>query len=403
MRRNMENSQPPSSEQAAIAEAVVSQRQRTDHLFGQVAELKAALERMDHDASAARERSEAAASSKLDRLETLVQVLIEKTRIGTEAPTPARQSTPQPPLPQLERATGSLPTRKPLPLPNKFSGRMADYPAWRLEVSEKLALDADLLRGDREACYIVASCLDTNPTKTVAAFYTSMQATGDYSCERFLEYLDRTYGNSNKREDALASLRELRQGTTMKLTAFLPKFEQLLAEAGGASFPEHVKIDYLRSTLNKKLGRFLVSANLPQEDYNSWVKEVTRVASQMERLERSMELENRLADTSQRPHGRQDARTPVAPVPVSGTVGPDGDTEMGNVNKTAAKGPRGRGDAAARVQRRCWECDSLEHMFRDCPDKKARHAATRKVRPSSESDPSSQEDSEDTDTGKGLP
>ena len=129
-------------------------------------------------------------------------------RIDETSP-PSTDQTPQNPEPRPQTPL-LRPRQKPLPVPHKFSGKRNDFAAWKQLMSDKLELDAAFYTHPRETWYLVYSCLEDRPQKTVAAFYAAAGPQHNYDANRLLEYLERTYGNHNLSYDATASLRTLR-------------------------------------------------------------------------------------------------------------------------------------------------------------------------------------------------
>lgn len=123
--------------------------------------------------------------------------------------------------------------RKPLPLPDKFNGKRADFASWKRQMQDKLELDANTIGNNREAWYLINSCLGDSPKKNVATFYEKGGLECGYDPIAFLKYLERTYGNVNLQKDAASKLRTLRQREDQSFASFLPRFERVLAEAGG--------------------------------------------------------------------------------------------------------------------------------------------------------------------------
>ena len=70
--------------------------------------------------------------------------------------------------------------------------------------------------------------------QVVVIFY-KVDRPGDHrDSADFIAYLDRIYKNQNIQARALGALKMLRQREGQSFTSFLPRFEQLLVEAGGA-------------------------------------------------------------------------------------------------------------------------------------------------------------------------
>ena len=306
-------------------------------------------------------------------------------------------------LNRTEAAEGPVTRKKPLPLPEKFSGKRADFARWKQDMREKLELDAHLLGSRRESWYLVNRCLGESAQKMVATFYIEAGPTHQYNPEVFLQYLERVYGNANQQQDAANKLRSLRQKDSTPFASFLPKFERILAEAGGMDWADRAKISFLEGALSSKLRRSLIAVQLPDNDYPEWQHQVFRIASNLERFESqerqvpgptNWKLKSRGNTGS--PHQPQDA---------------EGDTVMGGINKVTTKEglktTKKRTNNATKSSRGCYVCGEEGHIARNC-EKRADCTRLRQVaqiEAESSEGPTSEEDaslsSESSEEGKG--
>ncbi|KAF6783740.1 pol-like protein [Colletotrichum sojae] len=164
----------------------------------------------------------------------------------------------------------TVPRRKPLPDPPKFSGKRREYPAWAQQMRDKLTIDSYFLPTNEERWYYINSRLDTDPQQVVATFYAAGGDDGTKNPDYFLKYLDRTYREAKPEAQAIAQLKTLRQRDNERLATFLPRFERTLADAGGYAWPDAVKITMLEGALNRELTDLLITVDLP-EDYGHWI------------------------------------------------------------------------------------------------------------------------------------
>jgi hypothetical protein len=273
--------------------------------------------------------------------------------------------------------------RKPLPLPPKFSGKRSEFAAWKQQMIDKLQMDERFIFSQREAWYLINSCLAEQPQRNVAMFYAAGE-TMQYDPGQFINYLERNYSNQNLSFKATSSLRKLCQPDDQKFSIFLPKFERLIAEANGSDWPDLAKITFLEGALNEQLASRLVTATLPT-DYAGWIAEVSRIASRAERFKSNFKTPVRYA-----PKG---SRSQYAALPPEPSQDGEGDIAMGGVNKVkekAAKKQRGRSR-----NRNYFICKSPKHLKADCPHKAAiKLARTQAAGDSQESSSKSVESSE---------
>ncbi|OAQ57979.1 Pol [Purpureocillium lilacinum] len=239
-------------------------------------------------------------------------------------------------------------TRKPLPNPPKYNGSRKNYATWAKQMRDKLELDAHYYNGNRDLWYLVNSCLEERVQQVVATFYAAGGPGATYDPHEFMRYLDRTYQDSNIQSRAATSLRTLRQREKQSLASFLPRFEQALAEAGGADWPDRAKIVFLENALSQRLQRSLVSADLPT-DYHGWLARVQEIAGRMERLGvRETSTSSRDEPTHATPRTRSDKDH-------------EGDTKMADIGRVSKESAKPRREA------RCYRCGREGHFVAKCP------------------------------------
>lgn len=291
-----------------------------------------------------------------------VDVLPANTLPQLEVP-PIDTFTPGVLTPGTERERSPAPQRhKPLPNPKPFNGKRSEYASWAQQMRDKVRLDGWLYPNTDHIWYLINSCLEPPVQKVVATFYKAGGATGRRDPGEFMTYLDRIYEDQNQEAKAAASLRRLRQGETKSFAAFLPRFEQLLVESGGAEWADKAKITFLEGALNTRLTQGLAYIRLPK-DYFGWLEAVQEMAGKLEQVDR-------------RPASERPARQP--------TRDAEGDVRMGGVSRAAA--PRRRRRSADRdasseeEQRRCYRCGERGHLARNCEAEKPNPKAGRKPR-----------------------
>ncbi|KAM4061816.1 pol-like protein [Hirsutella rhossiliensis] len=289
--------------------------------------------------------------------------------------------------------------RKPLPNPPKYDGSRKSYSAWARQMRDKLDLDAHYYSGSRELWYLINSCLDERPQQVVATFYAAGGPGGSYDPQEFMRYLDRTYQDSNIQSRAAATLRTMRQREDQPLASFLPRFEQALAEAGGADWPDSAKIVFLENAINARLQESLVTAVLP-DDYQGWLARVQEIAGRLERLKPGRQPTSTERTPQQLPRQR----------PKEEPEDPDGDVKMTDINRIGheSKGRR-HVDKKPKDERRCYRCGRTDHLIVDCPaqvvfpgeGKQQRPKAARMKKPDAADDSeSTAASSEDESAGK---
>ncbi len=213
----------------------------------------------------------------------------------TPSMTPGDHTPAEPPMhenanlrvPQtmMGNSTPSAMARRPRPMlpdPVKFDGSRSKFRAWYLEMRNKLLTDGLALGNDADQFRYVFARLGSTPQQlafTYVETYCGQRPVAD-----FLAYLDRCYGDPDIQSKAAHSLRTIKQGATQPFHQFLPRYELLMANAGGLTWPVPVRISYLEGALNSCLQVALANQlNLPQ-DYHSYVQQLQTLSTQIERV-----------------------------------------------------------------------------------------------------------------------
>ena len=106
---------------------------------------------------------------------------------------------------------------------------------------------------------------------------------GSGSAKELLAYIETIYDNPNKVKRAVADLSKLRQRKTEPFSEFLPRFETLLAEAGGAKFPAIIQINYLQNAINMEMQRAFIFNDLP-DNYADFTAKLQDIGNKMQRF-----------------------------------------------------------------------------------------------------------------------
>ena len=183
--------------------------------------------------------------------------------------------TPLPPTPTF--TPGTARPKAILPNPPKFDGTRSEYEGWRSLVRDKVDIDGEAIGSARNQFLYVASRLEGKGLQLALTFITVNRDAPDASATRLLDYLDSIFGDRHKAQRAVETLRTMKQGPKELFSAFLPRFEKALADAGGMAWPDEVKRSHLDGALTFELRRLTITMP-PAAAYGDYVNEILRVS-----------------------------------------------------------------------------------------------------------------------------
>lgn len=327
-------------------------------------------------------------------INTLMQEVRElRQRLDDGPGGPATFETNLPPaIIKKDRAKspGSLkPTKFPV-----YSGDKTTYPAWRRAVLSILKMDWNTFGyTDSRVFLMIYKALDGKAQKQAGSYFESGGLGGLERPENFIEFLDRSNWDATRISRARSELNELKMGSKQRWNSFFPLWANKLTEAQGDVWPDETKITMLKGTLNQTLRIALASNHLlPENDFDEWVRIVSRIAQQYDELTRSSSSlidHGRFNQTNNRQLGMNVDKTVHNSLPQQwsrsdnerhfvGDLDSTGDTIMGGVNHVgAATGGKGRNLVSKwkspeqierlRKDRRCYRCERRGCNTRICP------------------------------------
>jgi hypothetical protein len=185
---------------------------------------------------------------------------------------PSGQEIPRDNLPN-----DALANKRPKPIlpdPPKYSGKRSEWDAWKLQMNLKLLVDQAAIGRETERMVYVYSRLEGDAAQMTKTFVQIAMSTQKADPTDLLAYMEQALGDPNAKEKANNKLSSMRQGKEA-MAAFLPKYERTLADAGGADWPDDIKIHTLKRMLSKELMEALVVADIPQQ-YHEFTRLVLR-------------------------------------------------------------------------------------------------------------------------------
>ena len=203
----------------------------------------------------------------------------EAARAPTPTPTPTTATTTA-----AAPAATDIPMRprEKLPTLSEFDGKRHLWEQWCLQAKLKLTVDGEAIGTALDQFAYVYSRLRDDAAKATQAYCMQHLTSGTGNGQDLLEHMNTSYGDPNKKERALQDLHNLQQRDRESFATFLPKFETVLANAGGTEYSDSQRIAYLKHALNKELREKLVglSALLPK-DYTGFVSYLQTIGSEI--------------------------------------------------------------------------------------------------------------------------
>jgi hypothetical protein len=275
-----------------------------------------------------------------------LQAALAATNSRLETPT----ETPRAPTPS---APGIPRPKAILPNPPKFDGTRSEYEGWRSLIRDKIDIDGEAIGSARNQFIYVASRLEGKGLQLALTFITLNRDAPDASATRMLDYMDSIFGDRHKAQRAVETLRTMKQGPTELFSAFLPRFEKALADAGGMAWPDEVKRSHLDGALTFELRRLMITIP-PVAAYGAYINEILRVSDLYRSAMRHAPKEQ--------PMARQGASESMDWEPTrAAAVTPQGDQKKRRA-KWVSQGEMDK----RRQEGRCFRCGASGHQVNGC-------------------------------------
>lgn len=166
-----------------------------------------------------------------------------------------------------------------LPNPDKFTGSAQKYDTWLPSIKAKLRVDADAIGDSIAQFYYVYLNLESSVQAMVLPQLNEAESSTSWDYTTILDQLARVYDNPNKTHEAEDRLYALKQAPTETVPQFVAKFERVLYEANGQSWPDTNKISIFRNSLNSHLrNRLSNQLSLPRT-YPEFVRITQQLAT----------------------------------------------------------------------------------------------------------------------------
>jgi hypothetical protein len=246
-----------------------------------------------------------------------------------------------------------------LPDPEKFNGQAHKFDTWLPSIKAKLRVDGPAIGDAVAQFYYVYLNIESHVQAMVLPQLGQAEESQQWDFTTILNQLARVYDNPNKVQEAEDKLLALKQGTD-SLPTYVAKFERVLYEARGQSWPDVNKISAFRNGLNSTIrGRLAQQLNLPRT-----YAEFTRVVQQLA----GRSFASSSGPSSHLPSARNGEPMDISTVDIN---------TLSFAPKAIIRRPRPASPIARsispqcreqyRIQGRCVRCGSGMHWVNDCP------------------------------------
>ena len=146
----------------------------------------------------------------------------------------------------------------------------------------KIEADRNNMGNNAAVCNQIIGTMPRDKQQRVAHWFISGGKDGQFDVDSFLEVIKEKFEDREQIQTAGKQLYLIRMGSSQRFESFLHDFEYKLAQCKGLGWPDETKILMLRPAINLKLSTSLIPVDLPESDYEAWVKMVSRVAAKLE-------------------------------------------------------------------------------------------------------------------------
>lgn len=367
----------------------------TQMLVQMISQMSEQLQTIQRDQHSLRTEREAdRAERETDREEARAQIRALQSAIATpmhispgEIVNPTPQRIAHAPIlnvtsPSLGTVTGEIAEERlskrkaTLPNPQRFDGTRRKFRAWQLEMRSKLRVDGPAIGGPPDQFAYIYSRLDETPQAMAAAYFEKGGQDGQSDPAGFLAYLTTCYGDPNTEQRALSRLETMRQGPKENFATFLPKFEKELADSGGATWGDPVKINSLKRVINGELRSHLAGQlNLPTR-YPEFVNALQCLGANLDELRFYNRNQDQLANQSKHRNQRQKENSSQPPTAQKEETTDQMDWEPTKAGK-AGSGRKSSRKPMDKTGPQCYSCEGYGHIARECANERKKEATVK--------------------------
>ena len=231
---------------------------------------------------------------------------------------------------------------------------------------DKIDIDREVIGSHRNRFIYVASRLEEKGLQLALTFITMNKNATNASATLLLNYLDGIFGDRHKAQRAAETLRTMKQSSKEPFSAFLPRFEKALADAGGMAWPDEVKRSHLDGALTFELRRLTITMPVASS-YGAYVSELLRLSDLYRVTMKHAPKEQ--------PAARRDGGEAMDWEPTRAAA-----AAPKNGQKRRARWVSQEEMGKRRQEGRCFRCGSSEHQMHGCEFLPARRPAETSAR-----------------------
>lgn len=236
------------------------------------------------------------------------------------------------------------------------------WPTWQIQARGKAKSCGN---NPEDQFYAVFNKLKDNAAKNVTPWVSQNMAMGKATYEGLLNELGRLYDDPAAQAKPLSNLKTMKQQERESFANFFPKFEKELANAGGVSFEDSIKVMFLRTSLSTRFRSCLPLT----KHYATYEELVTDLQTAAAAIANEEILSGRRHASLIQPRLPEPPAQSFAPTPMDWTPTSN---NQGRINGQPDQRPRARFVSKEVLKARleancCLRCGNSNHYQPNCP------------------------------------
>jgi hypothetical protein len=225
------------------------------------------------------------------QLQQVIQQLLNSQKelhdrlVNTEAALEmARQNVPTPPSPAPRPPQGTLKNHI-LPKPRCFDGTKSKYPAWRIQMEQKLEIDGEAIAlSEKGRIFFILGYLEDEATSFVE-FWSEVRASSpdQDSLKNLWTELDHRFLDQQRQQKALTQWKVSRQ-QKQPLAEYLLEYERLERESGMSKVDTQARIMNLESRISGEILTVVMTRGNRPQDFPKYVQALQDIEADLQTL-----------------------------------------------------------------------------------------------------------------------